>query len=108
MQGWWMGRAVLLLSVGLAIAYLLWAAASWQAKTAAVLPAYLVAVSVQCLHFTEEYVTGFQRQFPRLFGYEWTDSRFVSFNLAWLTLFVLAALGVYRQIRLAYIAVFFL
>jgi Protein of unknown function with HXXEE motif len=83
------------------------AQAHWMGR-ASVLPMYLIAAAVQCLHFTEEYLTGFQRQFPKLMGYEWSDSRFVAFNMAWLVLFLLAALGVYRRVSLAYLVVLFL
>jgi hypothetical protein len=62
---------------------------------------------MQCLHFTEEFVTGFQRQFPKPLGSEWGDAQFVTFNMAWLAVFVLAGLGVYRHMRLAYITVLF-
>lgn len=104
----WMGRAAALLSVGLVIAYLLWVAARWKNDPAAVLPMYLLAIAVQCLHFAEEYVTGFQRQFPKLIGYEWSDARFVTFNMAWLAVFVLAGLGIYRRVQLAYLVALFL
>jgi len=107
-QSRWMGSAVILLSVGLVIAYLFWIAARWKNDPAAVLPMYLIAVVVQCLHFAEEYLTGFQRQFPKLIGYEWSDARFVAFNVAWLAVFVLAALGIYRRAPLAYLVVLFL
>jgi hypothetical protein len=58
--------------------------------------------------FTEEFLTGFQRQFPMLTGYEWSDAQFVAFNMAWLAVFVLAGLGVYRRMQLAYLVVLFL
>ncbi len=104
----WMGLAIIFLSVGLVLAYGVWVAARWNNDVAAVLPIYLLAIAVQCLHFTEEYVTGFQHQFPRLFGYDWTDVRFVTFNMLWLAAFVLAGLGVYRGVQLAYLIVLFL
>jgi Protein of unknown function with HXXEE motif len=104
----WMGRAIVLLSGGLVVAYVVWVAARWSNDAAAVLPAYLLAIAVQCLHFTEEYVTGFQHQFPRLFGDDWSDARFVTFNMLWLAAFVLAGLGVYRRVQLAYLVVLFL
>jgi len=107
-QTHWMGPAIILLSGGLAVAYGVWVAARWKNDTAAVLPIYLLAIAVQCLHFTEEYVTGFQHQFPRLFGDDWSDARFVTFNMLWLAAFVLAGLGVYRRIPLAYLIVLFL
>jgi len=104
----WMGRASMLLSVGLVVAYLFWVAARWKNDPAAVLPMYLLAIAVQCLHFAEEYVTGFQRQFPKLIGYQWSDARFVTFNMAWLAVFMLAGIGVYRRVQVAYLAVLFL
>ena len=104
----WMGVASNLLSAGLVIAYLLWIAGRWKNDPPAILPLYLLAIAVQCLHFAEEYLTGFQRQFPKLMGYEWSDARFVAFNMAWLAVFVLAALGVYRRVPLAYLVVLFL
>jgi hypothetical protein len=107
-QARWMGSATTLLSVGLVLAYLLWIAAPWKNDPTAVLPMCLLAIAIQCLHFAEEYVTGFQRQFPKLIGYEWSDSRFVVFNMAWLAVFVLAALGVYGRVVLAYLIVLFL
>jgi hypothetical protein len=30
------------------------------------------------------YLTGFQHQFPRLFGDDWSDARIVTFNMLWL------------------------
>lgn len=104
----WMGIATTLLSVSLVVAYLLWVAARWKSDPVAVLPTYLVAIAVQCLHFTEEFATGFQRQFPKLIGQEWSDAQFVTFNMAWIAVFVLAGLGVYRRMPLAYLIVLFL
>jgi len=106
-QARWMGGATAALSIGMVIAYLLWVAARWNNDPAAILPVYLLAIAVQCLHFTEEFVTGFQRRFPKLIGYEWSDARFLTFNLVWLAVFVLAALGVYRRVPLAYLVVLF-
>jgi hypothetical protein len=71
------------------VSYGVWIAARWNNDAAAVLPIYLLAIAVQCLHFTEEY--------PELFGIHWTDARFVTFNMLWLAAFVLAGLGVYRE-----------
>ena len=107
-QTHWMGPAILLLSGGLLLTYILWAFAPWKNDTAAVLPIYLLAIAIQCLHFTEEYTTGFQHQFPKLFGVDWSDARFVTFNLLWLATFVLAASGVYLRVPLAYLVVLFL
>ena len=107
-QTHWMGPAIIFISGGLVVSYAVWLAAPWKNDAARVLPIYLLAVTVQCLHFTEEYVTGFQHQFPRLFGEDWSDARFVTFNMLWLAAFVLAGLGVYRRVPLAYLVVLFL
>ena len=107
-QTFWMGPAIIFLSGGLVLSYGVWIAARWNNDAAAVLPIYLLAIAVQCLHFTEEYVTGFQHQFPELFGIHWSDARFVTFNMLWLAAFVLAGLGVYRRVPLAYLVVLFL
>jgi hypothetical protein len=104
----WLGSAVVLLSVGLFAVYLAWAVAPWKNEPQSVLPMYLLAIAVQCVHFAEEFATGFQRQFPQLFGSQWDDAHFVTFNLAWLGVFVLAALGIYRRIPLAYLPALFL
>ena len=104
----WMGRASTMLSVGLVISFLVWVAARWKNDPETILPMYLLAIAVQCLHFTEEFVTGFQKEFPKLAGYEWSDARFVTFNMAWLAVFVLAGIGVYRRVQLAYLVVLFL
>jgi len=107
-QTHWMGPAIILLSGGLVVAYGVWVVAPWKNDAAAVLPFYLLATAIQCLHFTEEYLTGFQHEFPRLFGEDWSDARFVTFNMLWLAAFVVAGLGVYRRTPLAYLIVLFL
>jgi len=104
-----MGNAILLLSIGLVLAYVVWSTAPWNSDSAVVLPMCLLAIAVQCLHFCEEFLTGFPRKFPPLMGAgEWSDAQFVAFNMAWTALFVLAALGVYRRLPLAYLVVLFL
>lgn len=103
-----MGNAALLLSVGLVMAYVLWVGTRWADSPGDVLPMTLLAIAVQCVHFTEEYLTGFQCRFPLLMGYVWSDARFLTFNMTWLAIFVLAALGVYRRVALAYLVILFL
>jgi hypothetical protein len=107
-QSYWMGNGVILLSAGLGVVYLVWAAAPWNNDPARVLPVYVLAVFVQCLHFSEEFSTGFQREFPKLLGSQWSDARFAEFNLAWIAIFVLAGFGVHRRVPLAYLIVLFL
>lgn len=53
---------------------------------------FLLGISAQCLHVIEEFVTGFHRLYPRLLGLSpWSGELFISFNLSWLALWVLAA-----------------
>jgi hypothetical protein len=67
---------------------------------------YLFGVAVQCLHFLEEYLTGFQSEYPPILGMApWSDRFFVSLNLIALAVFVLAALGLLLQIRLAFVVI---
>ncbi len=73
-----------------------------------VIHVYLVGIAVQCLHFLEEYLSGFQREYPRTLGIApWSDRFFMSLNLAALAVFVLAALGLLLRWRLAYVVVWF-
>ena len=102
-----MGLATSILNLGLLIACGLWAYTKWNDDPVAVLPLYLLGVALQSLHFCEEYLTGFQREFPTLFGNEWSDQRFVTFNLIWLSVFSIAALGIYLRNALAYLVVIF-
>lgn len=102
-----MGSAANLLSLGLVVAYLMWAAAIWLNDPPPIVPLYLIGIAAQALHFLEEYLAGFQAKFPALFGYQWSDKRFVVFNLVWLAIFLLAALGIWLGLRLAYLFAFF-
>ena len=102
-----LGPAASLLSLGLVVSYLIWAAGSCRMDATATLPLYLAGIIVQCLHFGEEFLTGFGQQFPALLGYQWSDRLFVSFNWVCLAVFVLAAVGVYRRHSLAYLIVVF-
>ena len=103
-----LGRATFLLTAGMLISYFLWIGARWRNEPEEILPYYLLAVAVQCLHFVEEFFTGFHHEFARLFGYEWSESEFVVFNLGWLLIFALAVVGIKRRMRLAYLVLLFL
>jgi hypothetical protein len=102
-----MGRAIAALNAGLVLAWFLWAFTKYRPDPEPLLPAYLFGLSVQCLHFCEEYLSGFQTAAPGLFGYAWSDRLFAAFNLLWLAVFLLAAIGVLRQCPMAYLVVFF-
>jgi len=103
-----MGRAVALLAVALAVAYVVWLAQA-VVEPRRVLFAYLLAVLVQALHFIEEYRASFYREFPPLVGAApWSRPTFLLFNLAWLFVFVLAAQGLARRWRPAAVVALFL
>jgi len=69
---------------------------------------YLVGVAFQCLHFTEEFVTGFYIRAPKFLGFvAWSTEFFVTFNLVWIALWILAAVGLKKGIRIAFFPVWF-
>lgn len=82
-----------------------------RARAHGALPMFLLTLALQCLHFAEEFWTGFQRRFPERLGLApWTDTFFVTFNTAWLCLWLLAAAAISAGLpsRLAAAAVWFL
>jgi hypothetical protein len=103
-----MGPAVAALDVALLVSYALWAARPVPAPPRRVLLALGAAVLVQLAHLAEEYHAGFQRAFPALLGYAWSDARFLGFNAAWLAVFAASALLVARGRRLGYLGATFL
>lgn len=103
-----MGRAVAGLDVAVLVSYALWAARPTPTAPRHVLPWLGAALLVQAAHLAEEYRAGFQRAFPALFGYAWSDARFLGFNAAWLAAFAVSALAVVRGRRLGYLGATFL
>jgi Protein of unknown function with HXXEE motif len=62
----------------------------------------VVALAGQCAHFAEEYRGAFYNAFPRVLGLApWGSGFFVTFNLAWLAIWVWAVVSVARGGRLA-------
>lgn len=102
-----MGRAAVALLLGMVIAYAVWAARGAVYRGPGLLTVYIAGLVVLGLHSSEEFLTGFQHQFPSLFGYDWSDGRFVAFNAAWLAVFGLAAIGMYHRIPPAYLIAWF-
>jgi hypothetical protein len=104
-----MGRASVMLLCGLVVAYTVWIArgALPRAPAPGLLPLYVAGLVLMLLHFCEEFLTGFQHQFPSLFGYDWSNQRFLFFNATWLAVFAIAALGIYRGNALAYLVAWF-
>ena len=70
---------------------------------------YGFAIAVQCIHFIEELTTGFYVKFPEFLGLEpWTAAFFTTFNLFWIAAWVLAAIALWKGIRVAIFMVWFL
>lgn len=70
---------------------------------------YLLGIACQCFHFLEELLTGFYVQFPAFLGLApWSVKFFVTLNVTFIALWVIAAIGVQKQIQAAYFLVWFL
>lgn len=77
-----MGRAVSLVVIALAASYAIWLTRGDWPMDRGVLPVFLCALLVQCLHLSEEIWRGFYRVFPQVFGADpWSERQFVIFNL---------------------------
>jgi uncharacterized protein with HXXEE motif len=74
-----------------------------------VLPIYLIALSLQFLHFTEEYVYGFHLRITEIMtGMPPFDTNvFVAFNMIAYSLFLLGGLGMYKGMRWPMVIVWF-
>jgi len=69
---------------------------------------FLIGLAAQCAHFIEEFVTRFQDRFPALLGRPaWSVNFFVVFNLTWLSIWILSAIGLQRGYRFALFPVWF-
>jgi Protein of unknown function with HXXEE motif len=69
---------------------------------------YLIGIACQCLHFTEEFVTGFYVRVPPFLGFvPWSAEFFVTFNLCWIALWLLGAVGIRAGLRAAFFPVWF-
>ncbi|MBT8402018.1 MAG: HXXEE domain-containing protein [Rhodothermia bacterium] len=69
---------------------------------------FLVGVAWQCIHFTEEFATGLNVKLPALLNLTpWSENFLVAFNLAWVAIWILSAVGVRRNVRVAYFPVWF-
>jgi len=68
-----------------------------------------VAVLLQAAHFAEEWTTGFHRRFPELLGLSpWSTRFFVTFNLAWLAIWLLSLWGLSARRQAALFPLWFL
>ena len=75
-----------------------------------ILPLYLLALSIQMLHFAEEYLTGFVVELPKLLNQEpYPEDFWLVFNMAAYAFFILGGIILFKQIReLAVIPLFFI
>lgn len=78
-------------------------------KAERVLPIYLVALAIQFLHFTEEYVYGFHQRVTEIMAGmpAFNVNVFVAFNMIAYSLFLLAAVGMYKGLKFSMIIVWF-
>jgi hypothetical protein len=78
-------------------------------KPERVLPIYLLALAIQFLHFTEEYIYGFQQRVTEIRAGmpPFDDNVFVAFNMIAYCLFLLGGLGMYRGMKFPMIFVWF-
>jgi hypothetical protein len=74
-----------------------------------VLPVYLIALAVQFLHFTEEYVYGFHFRVTEIMPGvpPFNENTFVAFNMIAYCLFLLGGLGMYKGMKWPMIFVWF-
>src|SRR5918993_1838867 len=78
-------------------------------KAERVLPVYLVALALQFLHFTEEYVYGFHLRITEVMAGmpPFNDNVFVAFNMIAYCLFLLGGLGMFKEMKFPMIIVWF-
>lgn len=102
-----MGLPVIFLNVGLLISLLIWANLnrSYSRKLSWL---YSIGILIQIGHFFEEYYTGFHKALPSIFNANsWTSNQFVIFNVVWLIIFLLAAIGTFKENKLSFLVLWF-
>lgn len=73
------------------------------------LPIYLIALAMQSLHFTEEYVYGFHRRLPEIMAGmpPLEPNLFVAFNMIAYSLFLLGGVALYKGMKSPMVIVWF-
>jgi len=106
-----MGPAVILLNAGLIASLLAWltTGAGRPYPHRLVRPLFLASIAIQIFHFVEEYAGQVHELVPPLFSLSPLPAgKFVVFNLIWIGIFLVSAVGVFRGVRLALLPVWFM
>ena len=103
----YMGFSVIFLNIGLAVSLIVWL--NFKNSYSRKLPLlYLIGILIQLAHFLEEYYMGFYKELPSIFNANsWTGSQFIIFNIVWLIIFLLAAIGSFKKFKLSFLIVWF-
>lgn len=68
----------------------------------------MVGIAAQCFHAIEELLAGFNVRFPGVFGLSpWSLELWVTFNVVWIAIWIVAALGILRGVRAALFPIWF-
>jgi hypothetical protein len=105
-----MGPPVILLIAGLIASLVAWLTTGGGRPFPKQLvgPLYLASIAVQTCHFVEEYAGRLYEILPPLFNLSPLPAqKFVVFNLVWIGIFLVSAVGVFRRVRLALLPVWF-
>ena len=63
---------------------------------------FLIGIAAQSIHFMEEFLTGLYQKWPELLGLTpWSAEFFVIFNVSWIAVWILSAVGLRAGIRAA-------
>jgi hypothetical protein len=69
---------------------------------------FLFGIAIQCFHVIEEFITGFHIQFPKFLGLSpWSGEFFVSFNLIWISIWIVSVIGIRQNYQLAFFPLWF-
>lgn len=69
---------------------------------------FLAGVALQCIHFVEEFMTGFHERFPAFLGLSpWPVEFFVVFNVCWIAIWTISAAGLLAGYRVALFPIWF-
>ena len=106
-----MGPAVILLDIGLIASLVAWlttgAGRPYPPRLAGLL--FLTSIVIQTFHFMEESAGRLYELAPPLFNLgPLPAQKFTIFNLIWIGIFLISAVGVFKQVRLALLPVWFM